>query len=92
MTLCANAQTCRDLSCINKASPAVDCGGAIMRLPLSWCGYWHPSPSLDWRGRYAGSAFAMVFPSSTQQVSEVVKLCAWLRRRDSFTVSGNVRE
>jgi FAD/FMN-containing dehydrogenase len=30
----------------------------------------------DWRGRYSGSALAIVFPSSTQQVSEVVKLCA----------------
>ena len=30
----------------------------------------------DWRGRYSGQAFAVVFPSSTQQVSEVVKLCA----------------
>ena len=30
----------------------------------------------DWRGRYSGSALAVVFPSSTSQVSEVVKLCA----------------
>lgn len=30
----------------------------------------------DWRGRYANEALAVVFPSSTQQVSEVVKLCA----------------
>lgn len=30
----------------------------------------------DWRGRYANEALAVVFPSSTQQVGEVVKLCA----------------
>jgi FAD/FMN-containing dehydrogenase len=30
----------------------------------------------DWRGRYSGVAIAVVFPSDTQQVSEVVKLCA----------------
>jgi FAD/FMN-containing dehydrogenase len=30
----------------------------------------------DWRGRYSGSALAVVFPSNTQQVAEVVKLCA----------------
>ena len=30
----------------------------------------------DWRGRYSGDAYAVVFPSSTQQVSDVVKLCA----------------
>ncbi|MDO9052435.1 MAG: FAD-binding oxidoreductase [Gallionella sp.] len=30
----------------------------------------------DWRGRYSGDALAVVFPSDTQQVSEVVKLCA----------------
>ncbi len=29
----------------------------------------------DWRGRYSGNALAVVFPSSTQQVAEVVKLC-----------------
>ncbi len=29
----------------------------------------------DWRGRYSGDALAVVFPSSTQQVSEIVKLC-----------------
>lgn len=29
----------------------------------------------DWRGRYAGKAIAVVFPSTTQQVSDVVKLC-----------------
>ncbi|MDD2699885.1 MAG: FAD-binding oxidoreductase [Sideroxydans sp.] len=30
----------------------------------------------DWRGRYQGSAIAVVFPANTQQVSEVVQLCA----------------
>ena len=30
----------------------------------------------DWRGRYANEALAVAFPSDTQQVSEVVKLCA----------------
>ena len=30
----------------------------------------------DWRGRYSGNALAVVFPSNTQQVAEVVKLCA----------------
>jgi FAD/FMN-containing dehydrogenase len=30
----------------------------------------------DWRGRYAGTALAVVFPSDTQQVAAVVKLCA----------------
>ncbi len=30
----------------------------------------------DWRGRYAGDALAVVLPADTQQVSEVVKLCA----------------
>ncbi len=30
----------------------------------------------DWRGRYSGNALAVLFPSSTQQVSEIVKLCA----------------
>src|SRR5512145_643058 len=30
----------------------------------------------DWRGRYAGKAIGVVFPAGTQQVSEVVKLCA----------------
>ncbi|MDP1635009.1 MAG: FAD-binding oxidoreductase [Gallionellaceae bacterium] len=30
----------------------------------------------DWRGRYANEALAVVFPADTQQVSEVVKLCA----------------
>jgi FAD/FMN-containing dehydrogenase len=29
----------------------------------------------DWRGRYAGKALAVVFPSATQQVSDIVKLC-----------------
>ncbi|ANC45755.1 FAD-binding oxidoreductase [Pandoraea pnomenusa] len=30
----------------------------------------------DWRGRYRGEALCVVLPSSTAQVSEVVKLCA----------------
>jgi len=30
----------------------------------------------DWRGRYANEGLAVVLPSDTQQVSEVVKLCA----------------
>ena len=30
----------------------------------------------DWRGRYQGEAIAVVFPADTQQVSDVVKLCA----------------
>jgi len=30
----------------------------------------------DWRGRYAGKALAVVFPSNTQQVAAVVQLCA----------------
>jgi FAD/FMN-containing dehydrogenase len=30
----------------------------------------------DWRGRYSGDALAVVFPSDTEQVAEVVKLCA----------------
>lgn len=29
----------------------------------------------DWRGRYAGDAVAVIFPSSTLHVSEIVKLC-----------------
>ncbi len=29
----------------------------------------------DWRGRYSGTALAVVFPADTQQLSEVVKLC-----------------
>ena len=31
---------------------------------------------VDWRGRYSGNALAVVFPSDTQQVADVVKLCA----------------
>ncbi len=35
------------------------------------------APSLtDWRGRYTGKAIALISPSSTSEVSEVVKLCA----------------
>lgn len=30
----------------------------------------------DWRGRYSGKAEAVVFPADTQQVSDVVALCA----------------
>jgi FAD/FMN-containing dehydrogenase len=30
----------------------------------------------DWRGRYSGKALAVVLPGDTQQVSEIVKLCA----------------
>jgi FAD/FMN-containing dehydrogenase len=30
----------------------------------------------DWRGRYTGNALAVVFPSSTQLVAGVVRLCA----------------
>ena len=30
----------------------------------------------DWRGRYTGSALAVVFPADTQQVAAVVQLCA----------------
>jgi len=29
----------------------------------------------DWRGRYSGDALAVVFPSGTQQVSDVVRFC-----------------
>jgi FAD/FMN-containing dehydrogenase len=32
--------------------------------------------SIDWRGRYSGNALAVVLPSDTRQVAEVVKLCA----------------
>lgn len=30
----------------------------------------------DWRGRYTGSALAVVLPANTQQVADVVRLCA----------------
>ncbi len=30
----------------------------------------------DWRGRYRGTALAVVFPANTQQVADVVKFCA----------------
>lgn len=30
----------------------------------------------DWRGRYKGNALAVVFPANTQEVAEVIKLCA----------------
>lgn len=32
--------------------------------------------SSDWRGRYSGKALAVVFPTDTRQVAEIVKLCA----------------
>jgi FAD/FMN-containing dehydrogenase len=32
--------------------------------------------SIDWRGRYSGNALAVVLPSETKQVAELVKLCA----------------
>ncbi len=32
--------------------------------------------SEDWRGRYSGTALAVVFPADTEQVSQVVKWCA----------------
>src|SRR3989338_7104612 len=40
----------------------------------------------DWRGRYSGNALAAVLPSDTQQVAEVVKLCA--ARRISIVPQG----
>jgi FAD/FMN-containing dehydrogenase len=30
----------------------------------------------DWRGRYSGNALAVLFPAATQQVAEIVQLCA----------------
>ena len=30
----------------------------------------------DWRGRYSGTALAVLFPADTQQVAEIVQLCA----------------
>jgi FAD/FMN-containing dehydrogenase len=30
----------------------------------------------DWRGRYSGNALAVLFPANTQQVAEIVQLCA----------------
>jgi FAD/FMN-containing dehydrogenase len=30
----------------------------------------------DWRGRYSGDALAVIFPSDTRQVADVVSLCA----------------
>ena len=30
----------------------------------------------DWRGRYSGQALAVVRPANTQQVAEIIKLCA----------------
>ncbi|MFA6064117.1 MAG: FAD-binding oxidoreductase [Gallionella sp.] len=33
----------------------------------------------DWRGRFSGQALAVVFPSNTQQVSDIVRLCAELK-------------
>jgi len=33
----------------------------------------------DWRGRYSGSALAVVLPSDTEQTAEVVRLCAGKR-------------
>lgn len=34
---------------------------------------------VDWRGRYSGDALAVAFPSSTEQVSALVKLCVSLQ-------------
>lgn len=30
----------------------------------------------DWRGRYSGTALAVLFPADTQQVAEIVQMCA----------------
>ena len=30
----------------------------------------------DWRGRYSGQALAVVRPANTQQVAEIIQLCA----------------
>ncbi len=32
--------------------------------------------SIDWRGRYSGNALAVVLPSESKQVADVVRLCA----------------
>jgi FAD/FMN-containing dehydrogenase len=53
-----------------EAVAAVIGGDAVLtgEAAVPWCG--------DWRGRYRGQALAVAFPQDTQQVSDIVKLCA----------------